>query len=370
MPCLIKYKWVKIPRDIMPESRGILLDYVRAYSAAAISKGTMRYCQYENEVEEGMWAGGKVGLRSILKAKTTGDAFERLKRLADAGILTYEYSVETKFLSYKINEEYRVRNCKPELPVRCKNTYGFVRVPRGVSDKLAARKYVFEEADAWIDLWCHTVSGDNRNILSFFQPCIQMDGKEPVLTLETLGQRWGWSKTKVRRFFVKNAGVFRLHKLPGSYGCIIFNPGYDDIRGENEPSDEQILKVCRKLQKYGKNKRSVMTDRAFFCVLVNRHTRKLIAFYASKNRGALSFIIRYTSLMNNRNYVLSSDCGVTVISKDKRRSEQEGKIKYIWVIGEERRIVTFYGPALIDTNDCDWIPAERIPEWDRDSCGI
>ena len=50
MSCLMKFKWVKIPRNIMPEGNGILLDYIRAYSAAAITKGTIRYCQYENEV--------------------------------------------------------------------------------------------------------------------------------------------------------------------------------------------------------------------------------------------------------------------------------------------------------------------------------
>ena len=157
MSCLMKFKWVKIPRNVMPEGSGLLSDYIRVYSAAAITKGTIRYCQYENEVEEGMWAGGRVGLKSILRTKSASDALDRLKRLASFGILTYEYSPDTKLLSYKVRESYRIKNNKRGLPVQCENTYGFVRVPRNVPDRLAAQGYVFEDSDVWIDLWCHGV---------------------------------------------------------------------------------------------------------------------------------------------------------------------------------------------------------------------
>ena len=286
----MKFKWVKIPRNIMPEGNGILLDYIRAYSAAAITKGTIRYCQYENEVEEGMWAGGRVGLKSIFREKTTSAALDSLKRMASFGILTYKYSPDTKFLSYQIRESYRIKNKKRGLPVQCENTYGFVHVPRNVPDRLAAQGYVFEDADAWIDLWCHTVSGDNGNVFSFIQPCVQFSSTEPTLTLDTLAHRWNWTKSKTRRFLARNSAYFKLYKLPGSYGCVIFNPGYDDFRGAKTLSETQILIVCKYLQKYGKNRRSVMTDRAHFCILVNKYTRKLIALFYTENRVSLSFI--------------------------------------------------------------------------------
>jgi hypothetical protein len=131
----------------MPRGNGLLLDYIHAYASAAICEGTMRYCQYENKVEEGMWAGGKVGLKSILRAKSSEDALNRLQRLSHYGFLTYRYSPKTKYLSYIIGEEYRVKNTKEDLPVRGKNTYGFVRVPRNIAEKLIAKDYVFSEAD-------------------------------------------------------------------------------------------------------------------------------------------------------------------------------------------------------------------------------
>ena len=121
MSCLMKFKWVKIPRNIMPEGSGLLSDYIRVYSAAAITKGTIRYCQYENEVEEGMWAGGRVGLKSILRTNSASDALDRLKRLASFGILTYEYSPDTKLLSYKVRKPYRIKKNKRGLPVQCEN---------------------------------------------------------------------------------------------------------------------------------------------------------------------------------------------------------------------------------------------------------
>jgi len=40
------------------------------------------------------------------------------------------------------------------------------------------------------------------------------------------GTRWGWEKTKVRRFLQKHEDTFPLRKLPGSYGSLIFNTRY------------------------------------------------------------------------------------------------------------------------------------------------
>ncbi len=366
MSCLMKYKWVKIPRDLIPEGRGLLLDYIRAYAAAAITKGTIRYCQYENEVEEGMWAGGRVGLKSILNAGSTADALERLQRLASFGILTYEYAPDTKLLSYRISEAWRIKNKKTALPVKCGNTFGFIRVPRNVPNRLVAQGYVFEEADAWIDLWCHTVSGDNGNVFSFLQPCVQINSTEPALTLEMFARRWNWSRAKAKRFFAKNAAYFRLCKLPGSYGCVIFNPGYADSKGEEHPSDEQIRAVCRHLQKYGKNRRSVMTDRAHFCILINKYTKKLIAAAFSENRGTLSFIYTYISLLKSELTERVNDCGRTYSIKDSPYLKEGGKMKYTWIVGEEQRKVVFYGSTGLKKDAFERILKSRFPDHKND----
>ena len=104
--------------------------------------------------------------------------------------------------------------------------YGFLCLPRNVTQRLAERHYQFAEADAWLDLWCHTVWQESSNAFSFSAPAVQFGQYGAVLTLESLGRRWGWEKTKVWRFFRKHADAFPLYKLPGAFGCLIFNAVY------------------------------------------------------------------------------------------------------------------------------------------------
>ena len=80
---------------------------------------------------------------------------------------------------------------------------------------------VFGEADAWLDLWCHTVFRDYGNAFSFLGPAVQFDKYGSALTLDTLGQRWHWEKTKIWRFLRKVEEDFPLYRLPGSFGCAI-----------------------------------------------------------------------------------------------------------------------------------------------------
>ena len=59
------------------------------------------------------------------------------------------------------------------------------------SERLAAKQYQFEESDAWLDLWCHTVFDESNNVFSFLAPAVQYGKYGAVLNLEALGQRWG-----------------------------------------------------------------------------------------------------------------------------------------------------------------------------------
>ena len=52
--------------------------WMRLASRAAFRKGIASYCGYENAVEPGMWAGGVVGLKSILGVRSRAKALETL----------------------------------------------------------------------------------------------------------------------------------------------------------------------------------------------------------------------------------------------------------------------------------------------------
>ena len=79
MKCLMKYQWVKLPRNHLPEGKGIMNAWAKLASRAAFRKGQASYCGHINAVSPGMWSGGIVGLKSILgaKSRSSGDLLPR-----------------------------------------------------------------------------------------------------------------------------------------------------------------------------------------------------------------------------------------------------------------------------------------------------
>lgn len=150
--------------------------------------------------------------------------------------------------------------------------YGFLCLPRNITDRLVECRYIFEESDAWLDLWCHTVSNDPKNVFSFLAPTVQYGKYGAILTLETLGQRWGWEKTKVWRFFKKHGDVFALYRLPGSYGCLVFNKSYPMDTEVSLPEQTEILRILDEIRIWGANTHKVGSD--------NEHINRLVAWYS------------------------------------------------------------------------------------------
>ena len=172
----------------------------------------------------------------------------------------------------------------------------------------ADQHYTFGESDAWLDLWCHTVWQETGNAFSYLAPAIQFGRLGAALTLEALGRRWGWEKTKVWRFFQKNGDAFALHRLPGSYGCLIFNRLYPLDTEASLPTCAEIERIIEKMRICAGNAHIGGSDNARLNKMILWYSRRIIimrttdyAEQASENRVALSSpIIRaYTSLCWN-----------------------------------------------------------------------
>lgn len=249
MKCLRKYKWVKLPRKEMPELKGRLGYWLKLAESAAFRKGIGTYCGHKNPVEPGMWAGGIVGVKAILGVKSRAKAFQILNHLDTLGYLTYTLDRETKLLTYRITDW--VMECAGEEcmdgAVYATPGHGFICMPRDITERLAEKNYEFDEADAWLDLWCHTVFRDYGNAFSFLSPVIQYGKYGSMLTLETLGNRWGWEKTKVWRFFRKHATSFQLYRLPNSYGCVIYSQFYPTCDKIQMPEKEAVMSIFREI---------------------------------------------------------------------------------------------------------------------------
>lgn len=255
MKCLMKYQWVKLLRSHLPEGKGLMGYWARLAARAAFRKGNALYCGHSNALVAGMWKGGIVGLKSILGVKSRSEALSVMDRLSELGYITYSLDPKTKKLTYQINDW--VVSCSGNEcmsgAVYATDEYGFLCLPRNITERLAQQHYIFSESDAWLDLWCHTVSEDKGNAFSFLAPAVQYGGYGAALTLETLGSRWGWEKTKVWRFFKKHGDVFALYRLPSSYGCLVFNMLYPTGTAVSQPDSADVLRILNEIRIAGEN---------------------------------------------------------------------------------------------------------------------
>ena len=188
MKCLRKYQWVKLPRDIPDIGKGLMAYWAMLASRAAFRKGNASYCGHSNPVAPGMWAGGIVGLKSILGAKSRTKALQILDELSSLGFLKYFLDSQTKKLTYEITD-WVVKCSGAECmsgTVYASTGYGFLCLPRSITQRLADAKRVFDEADAWLDLWCHTTYEDYGNAFSFLAPVVQYGSSGASL----LWKRW------------------------------------------------------------------------------------------------------------------------------------------------------------------------------------
>lgn len=248
--CLLKYQWVKLPRAHLPVGKGIMGYWTKLASRSAFRKGQAHYCGYTNDVIPGMWSGGMVGLKSILGIKSRSAALEIMEELQRFGFLRYTLDARTKKLEYAITDW--VVKCSgaecTEGAVYVTEGYGFLCLPRSITQRLVEQHYTFGESDAWLDLWCHTTWMDTHNVFSCLAPAVQYGKTGAVLTLETLGRRWGWEKTKVWRFFQRHGDAFSLYRLPGSYGCLIFNKLYPTDTEVSLPSYAELERIIEEMR--------------------------------------------------------------------------------------------------------------------------
>ena len=232
----------KLPRVHVPTGKGIMGSYLRLAARAAFRTGYATYCGYSrNAVQAGSWVGGIIGLKSILGIRDERKALTVLDALCNMGYITYTLDPRTKKLTYTILDW--VSECSGAVcmqgTVYTTERYGFLCIPRKITERLVKTGHRFEEADAWLDIWCHSIWGDRHNVFSRLYPTIQFSRQSLVLTFEKIWERWG-DRSKTWRFFCKYRNTFILHKLPGSYGYIIFKYLYPTATLIRMPTDATI----------------------------------------------------------------------------------------------------------------------------------
>ena len=138
----------------------------------------------------GMWSGGVVGLKSILGVKRRTEALEIMNTLSRFGYIRYTLDEKTKKLEYVVTD-WVVKCSGAECmsgAVYATDGYGFLCLPRNITQRLADQHYTFGESDAWLDLWCHTVCQETGNAFSYLAPAVQFGRLGAALTLEALAR--------------------------------------------------------------------------------------------------------------------------------------------------------------------------------------
>ena len=138
MKCLMKYQWVKLPREHLPPGKGIMGRWAKLAAHAAFRKGKASYCGYSNDVSPGMWAGGVVGLKSILGLRKRTETMQTLQELSDLGYLNFLLELKTKKLTYQITD-WVVKCSGKECmngSVYAVDNYGFLCLPRNITERL------------------------------------------------------------------------------------------------------------------------------------------------------------------------------------------------------------------------------------------
>ena len=269
---LNKFDWVKVRRKDLDLPQSVLTDLLKLTASAAVQAGEILYCRHINEVAAGQWAGGVVGLKAILGEKNKTKAIDRLNTLAELGYVSYAIDNSTRKLTYNIIG-YHPFLIQGDADFACvDNKTGFFAISRNVADKLVANSVRFSDGDAIVDLWAHTVFKDAKNAFCCLSPAVQF-GSHAALTLDFLGKRWRWEKSKVSRFFSKYTEYFTLYKLPGSFGSVIYNVKY--LENFAAPSKEQVDMLCNAFLSFSKTtRRGAVSD--VFNTIISKYSKIIV----------------------------------------------------------------------------------------------
>ena len=91
------------------------------------------------------------------------------------------------------------------------------------------------------------------------------------------GTTLGLGKTKVWRFLQKHQDAFALHKLPGSYGCLIFNMQYPTGTTFTIPEHGDIIRILSEIRICGQNTHLTGPDNERINRLIVRYSPALSA---------------------------------------------------------------------------------------------
>lgn len=122
-----------------------------------------------------------------------------------------------------------------------------------------------------------------------------------ALTLEALGRRWGWERTKVWRFLHKHGDAFALYRLPGSGGCLIFNKLYPADTAFSLPESADVVRIIARMRILAGNTHTGLSENELVNQLIRLCSGVIISELEAQSRVALSSHITRAYFSHCRN---------------------------------------------------------------------
>ncbi len=179
-------------------------------------------------VYPGEWICRISELKNWFRTRTVKQALGIIKDLQERHMLKYSILGHGKLVKYKI-ENWAKANRVLDYNAPCQKETGFFFLPVSTANELVSGGKC-GEADAVLDLWINTVYNDEQVKGSEVGPIVYIrnGSGNPLLSFETLAERWGISKATAGRYInkLKALDYIMTVSFNGSRGSAVYVKRY------------------------------------------------------------------------------------------------------------------------------------------------
>ncbi|MGN0494509.1 MAG: helix-turn-helix domain-containing protein [Acutalibacteraceae bacterium] len=179
-------------------------------------------------VYPGEWICRISELKNWFRTRTVKQALCIIKDLQERHMLKYSILGHGKLVKYKI-ENWAKSNRVLDYNAPCQKETGFFFLPVSTANELVSGGKC-SEADAVLDLWINTVYNDEQVKGSEVGPIVYIRNGtgNPLLSFETLAERWGVSKATAGRYInkLKALDYIMTVSFNGSRGSAVYVKRY------------------------------------------------------------------------------------------------------------------------------------------------
>lgn len=176
----------------------------------------------------GEWICKLTELQKWFRCRFQHQAISILNQLVEQNYISYSFLGNRKLIKFKIND-WPEHNTALDYSYPCKKDEGFFFFPIAKVHELISMGKC-SEMDILLDLWIHTIYNDQAVQGSASGPVVYYRNNtgNPLVSYQTLGERWNHSKATVSRILKKfeDMDYITLVNFKGKHGSMIYLNNY------------------------------------------------------------------------------------------------------------------------------------------------